>query len=205
MLETVAAFFREIGPSFYIVPMNEEYNSIKDIPDYLVRAVPFWLILITMEFYYGLWTRRQLYTLKDTVLSSSLGLVQQLANMWMKEFFLIPYIYTYTAFAPLRAVMFAHFVKHFPFLGNLSPCVTGVIVFWAGLLGCDFGYYLLHRCAHEWQIMWSGHSVHHSGERYNLATALRQGAVQSLFSWAFYLPAAAAGLSCAALHPTQTA
>lgn len=30
--------------------------------------------------------------------------------------------------------------------------------------------------------------VHHSSEEYNLSTALRQGFVQSLISWIFYLP-----------------
>ena len=37
---------------------------------------------------------------------------------------------------------------------------------------------------------WSGHSVHHSGEDYNLATALRQGALQPLFGGPFYAPMA---------------
>ena len=61
-------------------------------------------------------------------------------------------------------------------------------------MGCDLGYYFLHRTAHEWQLLWSAHSVHHSGERYNLATALRQGAFQSAYSWFFYIPLAAMGL-----------
>jgi hypothetical protein len=35
---------------------------------------------------------------------------------------------------------------------------------------------------------------HHSGEDYHLATGLRQGALQPLFSWPFYMPLALLGL-----------
>ena len=55
------------------------------------------------------------------------------------------------------------------------------------LLAADCAYYWFHRTAHEYHLSWSAHSVHHSGEDYNLATALRQGAAQMLTSWPFYL------------------
>lgn len=48
----------------------------------------------------------------------------------------------------------------------------------------------MHRYSHEYHLLWSAHSVHHSGEDYNLATALRQGMGQNLYSWAFSLPLA---------------
>jgi hypothetical protein len=40
---------------------------------------------------------------------------------------------------------------------------------------------------------WAAHVVHHQSEEYNLAVALRQGALQSSFSWVFYLPLALLG------------
>ena len=49
-------------------------------------------------------------------------------------------------------------------------------------VGVDVCYYWMHRFSHEFHVGWLGHSVHHSGEYYNLATALRQGVGQSLFS-----------------------
>ena len=42
------------------------------------------------------------------------------------------------------------------------------------VLGWDFIYYWNHRLDHEVRWMWAMHSVHHSSERYNLSTALRQ-------------------------------
>lgn len=44
----------------------------------------------------------------------------------------------------------------------------------AAVLGWDFLYYWNHRFAHESRFLWAIHSIHHSSERYNLSTALRQ-------------------------------
>ena len=66
-------------------------------------------------------------------------------------------------------------------------------VYFALMFGKDLAYYWAHRMFHEFHIAWVGHSVHHSGEDYNLATGLRQGAVQPLFGWPFYLPMALLG------------
>eukprot|EP00947_MAST-08B_sp_MAST-8B-sp1_P003037 g3037.t1 len=66
-------------------------------------------------------------------------------------------------------------------------------VYFALMFGKDLAYYWAHRMFHEFHIAWVGHSVHHSGEDYNLATGLRQGAFQPLFGWPFYLPMALLG------------
>ena len=44
----------------------------------------------------------------------------------------------------------------------------------AAILGWDFIYYWNHRASHESRWLWAVHVVHHSSERYNLSTALRQ-------------------------------
>ena len=44
----------------------------------------------------------------------------------------------------------------------------------AVLLLDDFSYYWYHRAHHEIRILWASHVVHHSSQRYNLSTALRQ-------------------------------
>ena len=43
-----------------------------------------------------------------------------------------------------------------------------------GLVAVDLAYYWDHRVSHEVRIMWASHVVHHSSQRYNLSTALRQ-------------------------------
>jgi sterol desaturase/sphingolipid hydroxylase (fatty acid hydroxylase superfamily) len=51
---------------------------------------------------------------------------------------------------------------------------TGVLAVAAATLAWDFIYYFNHRFMHESRYMWAIHVVHHSSERYNLSTALRQ-------------------------------
>lgn len=53
-------------------------------------------------------------------------------------------------------------------LGSGPLALAGAILAW------DFIYYWNHRFMHESRYMWAIHVVHHSSERYNLSTALRQ-------------------------------
>ncbi len=51
---------------------------------------------------------------------------------------------------------------------------TGVLATAGAVLAWDAIYYWNHRLMHESRLMWAIHVVHHSSERYNLSTALRQ-------------------------------
>jgi sterol desaturase/sphingolipid hydroxylase (fatty acid hydroxylase superfamily) len=51
---------------------------------------------------------------------------------------------------------------------------AGVVGWTAAVAGWDFIYYWNHRFMHEVRALWAIHVVHHSSERYNLSTALRQ-------------------------------
>jgi len=51
---------------------------------------------------------------------------------------------------------------------------SGPLAFGVAMVGWDFIYYWNHRFMHEARYMWAIHVVHHSSERYNLSTALRQ-------------------------------
>src|SRR5262245_11869215 len=42
------------------------------------------------------------------------------------------------------------------------------------LLGYEFCYYWSHRSHHVVRVLWATHVVHHSSQRFNLSTALRQ-------------------------------
>jgi sterol desaturase/sphingolipid hydroxylase (fatty acid hydroxylase superfamily) len=48
------------------------------------------------------------------------------------------------------------------------------------ILGWDFLYYWNHRFSHESRWLWAVHVAHHSSERYNLSTALRQPVADSI-------------------------
>ncbi len=53
------------------------------------------------------------------------------------------------------------------------------------MVAWDFLYYWDHRWMHEVRLLWANHVTHHSSERYNLSTALRQPWSSFLTSWAF--------------------
>jgi len=63
---------------------------------------------------------------------------------------------------------------------------TGPAALAAAILGWDFIYYWNHRFMHESRYMWAVHVVHHSSERYNLSTALRQPVADALGTFVPY-------------------
>ncbi|MDK9556374.1 sterol desaturase family protein [Marinobacter sp. M216] len=70
--------------------------------------------------------------------------------------------------------------------------LTGVLTF----LGVDFCFYWMHRASHRMRWFWAAHVVHHSSERMNFSTAMRQNAT-NIFNgmWVFYLPMALLGFN----------
>jgi sterol desaturase/sphingolipid hydroxylase (fatty acid hydroxylase superfamily) len=50
----------------------------------------------------------------------------------------------------------------------------GPLAWGVAMVGWDLIYYWNHRMMHEVRALWAIHVVHHSSERYNLSTALRQ-------------------------------
>lgn len=71
---------------------------------------------------------------------------------------------------------------------------TGPAVLAAAVLGWDFIYYWNHRFMHESRYMWAVHVVHHSSERYNLSTALRQPVADALGTFVPYSALALLGV-----------
>ncbi|MFN3601946.1 MAG: sterol desaturase family protein [Dietzia sp.] len=67
-------------------------------------------------------------------------------------------------------------------LYRLSPLDLGKgpLAYAVAILGWDFIYYWNHRFDHESRWLWAMHVVHHSSERYNFSTALRQPVAEAL-------------------------
>ena len=57
---------------------------------------------------------------------------------------------------------------------------SGPLALGTAIVVWDFIYYWNHRFLHESRNMWAVHVVHHSSERYNLSTALRQPVADAL-------------------------
>ena len=74
-------------------------------------------------------------------------------------------------------LMFRH---RFANIGGRRSKFLTAMVLW------DFLYYWEHRWMHEVRLLWAHHVTHHSSERYNLSTALRQPWSPFLVWWVFW-------------------
>jgi sterol desaturase/sphingolipid hydroxylase (fatty acid hydroxylase superfamily) len=72
--------------------------------------------------------------------------------------------------------LFRHRISNF---GSHRGSLATAMVLW------DFLYYWEHRWMHEVRLFWAHHVTHHSSERYNLSTALRQPWSPFLVFWVF--------------------
>jgi len=109
------------------------------------------------------------YTLKDASASISMGLGNVFLGIFAKIIVLSALTYVYMNFR----------------------LFTIPFVWWAWILiffAEDFAYYWFHRISHENRFFWASHVIHHSSQKYNLSTALRQTWTGSFISFIFWLP-----------------
>lgn len=78
--------------------------------------------------------------------------------------------------AKLHEVVFRRRVAN---LGSMRGALAVAMLAW------DFLYYWDHRWMHEVRLLWGNHVAHHSSQRYNLSTALRQPWAAPLTAYAF--------------------
>lgn len=136
----------------------------------ITLAVPVFLLLIVIEYLYGLKVGKNNYKLSDTFTSLGLGLISR--------------------FPPLLNIGLqgAAFVYVGSYLNLKLLPLDSPITWIVGFLLYDLSYYWMHRMHHEIKVLWATHSVHHHGEEFNLSTALRQTSTGWLWKWVFYIP-----------------
>ena len=83
---------------------------------------------------------------------------------------------TAAAFSRFDRLLFRHRVSN---VGRRRGSFLTAMVLW------DFLYYWDHRWMHEVRLLWANHVTHHSSQRYNLSTALRQPWSGFLTFWVF--------------------
>ena len=137
------------------------------MPDLIHLAVPAFLLLMVVEAVAGAVMQREIYEAKDAAASIAMGLGNLASDLLAKvvQFFVLTYLHRFAIF-------------HIGF------------AWWAWVLlffGDEFSYYWFHRASHECRLLWASHVVHHSSERYNLSTALRQTWTGSFLSFVFWL------------------
>jgi sterol desaturase/sphingolipid hydroxylase (fatty acid hydroxylase superfamily) len=149
---------------------------VPNLPDVVTWSIPGFLLLIIVE----VWSFRfhrdddELgYDPKDTTTSLTMGL----GSIFFDILWKIPALAVYVALYELT-----------PLRIHLSWWTLPLI-----LVAQDFFYYWSHRCHHLVRVLWASHVVHHSSQRFNLSTALRQ-TWTGFTSFVFYIPMILAGV-----------
>ena len=148
---------------------NEAYSQTTQDP-LLVVFVPLFILAIVIEATYAQRKHLSIYAGKDFAVSIAMLLLASLADA-----------------LPKIAAFMLFFALH-----EISP-LRDVVErqWWAwGLLFLldDFVYYWFHRANHEVRLLWAGHVAHHSSQKLNFGTALRQGVTERIHKYLFWLP-----------------
>ena len=139
-------------------------------PNLILYAVPFFAISILVEGIFLYREQRERIDIKDSFTSVALGFGNLFSGLITKTIMAVIFWYLYDNF-------------HI-FTLDGSAWWMWVLAFFAD----DFSYYWFHREAHLIRYFWASHKVHHSSEKYNLATAVRQTWTGNItFSYIFYL------------------
>jgi sterol desaturase/sphingolipid hydroxylase (fatty acid hydroxylase superfamily) len=142
--------------------------EIPNIPNLIYYAIPFFIATVIIEGIVLYKKQPKSYNLKDTFASLVMGIGNVLVNLLSK--LLIVFIFTF--------IYQNYRISTIPF------------VWWSWLIilfADDFCYYWAHRMGHESRFFWASHIVHHSSQKYNLSTALRQTWTGGFFTFVFYL------------------
>ncbi|MBS1729973.1 MAG: sterol desaturase family protein [Bacteroidetes bacterium] len=124
-------------------------------PNLLTHAIPAFILLIIVEVIFAVKTQRELYEVKDTATSITLGLGNLFSGILTKTLILFVFYFLY---------------QYRIFTIPWNAWWAWVLIFFAD----DLSYYWFHRISHSVRFFWASHVVHHSSEKYNLAAALRQ-------------------------------
>lgn len=140
-------------------------------PNLIHWAIPFFVGFILLEVAITAFQRRNFYEWKDALSSIAMGLGNVLSGLLTKGIALGAYylVYQYRLFE----------------LG-FSWWAWVLVVF-----ADDFSYYWFHRCSHNVRFFWASHVIHHSSQKYNLSTALRQtwtGTISGSFVFYLWMP-----------------
>ncbi len=137
-------------------------------PPLILYAIPFFILAMLLELYVTTKKGIKTYQGKDAFSSIAMGLGNMFIGFLSKVLVLGALFYVYENFR----------------------IFTIPVTWWSFVLllfADDLSYYWFHRISHENRFFWASHVVHHSSQRYNLSTALRQTWTGSFFSFIFWL------------------
>ena len=137
------------------------------MPDLIHLAIPAFIGLLVLEVIIDAVMRRDLYQIRDTAASLTMGTGNVIIGLATKAMIFAVY----------------SFVHRFAIFNIGYQLWAWLLIVFAD----DLSYYIFHRTSHECRLFWASHVIHHSSQRYNLGTALRQTWTGSFMSFIFWL------------------
>lgn len=122
--------------------------------NYLAIAVPLFLLFIGIEYHYSKRREKSFFHFSESVANLNVGMAERITDLFTTGsfYFLYAYMYTHLAFFHIKATLF-------------TWCVLFLVT--------DFIWYWYHRLAHEVNLFWAAHIVHHQSEDFNYTTSTR--------------------------------
>ncbi|RCH56039.1 sterol desaturase [Mucilaginibacter hurinus] len=134
---------------------------------YLAFAIPLFLVFMFLEYFVSRQKKMQLFDLHRSIANVSIGILERLTDILTVA--LLYGVYDYLQ-------------KNFGIF-NIKPTLAMWILLF---LGTDFVWYWYHRLAHEMNILWAVHVVHHQSEDFNYTVSARITLLQSIVRTGFW-------------------
>ncbi len=136
--------------------------------NWIALSIVGFLLFIGLEYLLSKRTGRNYFHFAESVANLNTGIAERLLDVFVTGLFYFFFEYIYSHFA----------------IWDIKPAwYTWVLLF----IATDFVWYWYHRLAHEVNILWAAHVVHHQSEDFNYTVSARitvfQSAARSLF-WA---------------------
>lgn len=142
----------------------------------LLIAMPAFLLLVLFEKWYGWYKGHDTVPVSDMISSLSSGITNVTKDVLGLSVAIISYGWLVSRVA-------------------ITHIDSGWMTYLVAFIALDFAGYWVHRIAHEYNLFWNNHIIHHSSEEYNLACALRQSISSIVRIFAIFLfPAALLGV-----------
>lgn len=133
----------------------------------LALAVPFFVLFMVLEYLIARKKKLPYFNLHHSVANVSIGIAERLLDVWVTGAFYFFYDYLQTNY-------------------GLFEIKSGILMWILLLLATDFIWYWYHRLAHEVNVFWAAHVVHHQSEDFNYTVSARITVFQAFIRTGFW-------------------
>lgn len=133
----------------------------------LAFAVPLFVVFMLLEYFVAKQKKLKLFDLHRSIANVSIGILERLTDVLAAAVFYGVYDYLQKTYG----------------IFEIKPTIAMWILLF---LGTDFIWYWYHRLAHEMNVLWAVHVVHHQSEDFNYTVSARITLLQAMVRTGFW-------------------